>query len=450
MPNPAAVIREATRALAVAPGDLAAISAFDLKDLLAAVGDHERALARYSALASGELARRSRRELGHAGLAQAEGFRTAEAMIQSITGTTATEASALVRVGSLLVDDPASPVAAAVAGGALTVDAADAIRGGLGRPDAATSSESLDSAAARLIASGLEHHHSPDELRRLAREARDELDEHGIARREQERHELRYFRARRREDGMVAGSFLLDQEHGGLVLSAIDAILSPRRGGPRFVDRARRANAAILLVDPRTNDHLAADALVDVFKLAVDADPGTVFGFRRPAVRIMVTENALATRIGHGELEGATDPVSLETVDRHLCSTGFLGIKFDNGEVLDLGRTQRLFSARQTVALAVRDGGCITPGCDRPPSMCEAHHINEWYHDSGKTDLKDGVLLCRYHHLWLHNTKRRITRRGDGRYWLEPPPSRDDAAAGAAVPLESKSRLVRQLVEAAV
>ena len=443
MQNPADTVREATRALAVAPSDLAGISAFDLTDLLTAFGEHERAVARFSALASGELARRSRRELGTTGLAQAAGFRTPEAMIQSIAGTTATEASALVRVGSLLVDDPASPVSAAVAGGALTVDAADAIRGGLGRPDAATSSVSLDAAAARIIAAGLEHRYSPDELRRLAREARDELDELGIARRELERHEMRYFRARRRDDGMVAGSFLLDQEAGGLLLSAIDTILSPRRGGPRFVDLQQREKAEALVADPRTNDQLAADALTDIVKLAVDADPNKLFGARRPAVRVIVTEHALKTRIGHGELEGAADPIALETVDRHLCSTGFMGIRFDSPNDLNLGRTQRLFSGRQGVGLAVRDAGCLISQCPRPPSMCEAHHINQWDRDEGKTDLGDGVLLCRYHHQGVHTTRRRISRR-DGRYWLGPPGVPDGSEVG--IPLESKSRLVRQLI----
>ncbi|MEP6482771.1 MAG: HNH endonuclease signature motif containing protein [Rhodoglobus sp.] len=42
----------------------------------------------------------------------------------------------------------------------------------------------------------------------------------------------------------------------------------------------------------------------------------------------------------------------------------------------------------------MRDGGCRFPGCDRPPSWCEAHHIVPWSH-GGRTDLADGLLLCR-------------------------------------------------------
>ncbi|WP_242419678.1 HNH endonuclease signature motif containing protein, partial [Frankia sp. CpI1-P] len=31
-------------------------------------------------------------------------------------------------------------------------------------------------------------------------------------------------------------------------------------------------------------------------------------------------------------------------------------------------------------ALAARDRGCTFPGCDRPPSWCEAHHVIHWTH----------------------------------------------------------------------
>lgn len=63
---------------------------------------------------------------------------------------------------------------------------------------------------------------------------------------------------------------------------------------------------------------------------------------------------------------------------------------------------QRLFSRYQRLVLAVRDGGCVWPGCDRPPVWCEAHHIRPWY-AGGPTDLANACLLCPYHHL-VHST----------------------------------------------
>jgi hypothetical protein len=68
-----------------------------------------------------------------------------------------------------------------------------------------------------------------------------------------------------------------------------------------------------------------------------------------------------------------------------------------NDVPLALGRTQRLASRGQTMALIVRDGGCSFPGCTHPPSWCDRHHILDWIH-GGYTDLDNLTLLCRYHH----------------------------------------------------
>ena len=73
-----------------------------------------------------------------------------------------------------------------------------------------------------------------------------------------------------------------------------------------------------------------------------------------------------------------------------------------NGQVLDLGRTNRTVSPAQRKALIVRDGGCIFPGCDRPASWCDAHHIIHWL-DSGPTDLWNLCLLCSAHHHIVHD-----------------------------------------------
>ena len=48
------------------------------------------------------------------------------------------------------------------------------------------------------------------------------------------------------------------------------------------------------------------------------------------------------------------------------------------GAVLDLGRTRRIATPNQTLALYARDAGCSFPGCDRAPEWCERHHIVPW------------------------------------------------------------------------
>jgi hypothetical protein len=73
-----------------------------------------------------------------------------------------------------------------------------------------------------------------------------------------------------------------------------------------------------------------------------------------------------------------------------------------NGEVLWQGRKRRLATRAQYEALAVRDGGCTSPGCDRPPRECDAHHDIPWA-EGGHTDIDQMRLLCRRHHRELHD-----------------------------------------------
>jgi len=111
--------------------------------------------------------------------------------------------------------------------------------------------------------------------------------------------------------------------------------------------------------------------------------------------------------------------VPAAVAERRLCEAGAVVVTVDScGNPLDVGREERLFTSKQRIGLAVRDGGCRWPGCDRPASYCEAHHIDEWHRDRGRTDIDRGVLLCRFHHGELHHGGWRITREGKGDFVL--------------------------------
>jgi len=402
--------------------------------------EHRRHADLFAAFLAGEISRRSSRDAGYSGLAQRNGHGSAESFVQSLAPVSRAEATALVAAGELMGTAPNTlwegALAIALSAGSLAVPAADAIRRGLQAVADAAPADDLLTECERLLsrAPGL----SLDELRREARSARDRLDEAGIVRREKQRRDTRYLKRWVRDDGMYQGAFLLDPESGQHLFSALDAIMAPRRR----VTFREEVEIVPEVTDDRTNDQRLADALVDIVRLAVDADPGTLFGGRRPAVRVVVTENTLHSSGGHGYLEGDPQPVSRETVDRFLCDTGFVGLKVGAfGQILDLGRTQRLHSAAQRLAITVRDGGCLFPGCTKPPSACEVHHIVEWK-KGGRTSVDDGVLLCRHHHMLLHNNHWRILRRPDG-YWLRPPRERDPDQKLIALP--SKSPLMREL-----
>ena len=56
---------------------------------------------------------------------------------------------------------------------------------------------------------------------------------------------------------------------------------------------------------------------------------------------------------------------------RLACQAGIVPIVLGGAsEPLDVGRQRRFHTKAMRVAMGVRDGGCTTVGCDRPPSMC--------------------------------------------------------------------------------
>jgi hypothetical protein len=125
-------------------------------------------------------------------------------------------------------------------------------------------------------------------------------------------------------------------------------------------------------------------------------------------------------------------------VERIACTSGTVPIIFDqHGQAIDVGREHRLFTRRQKDALAARDGGCRWPGCERRPSWTEAHHVEHWKRDHGATDLANGILLCRHHHLLLHDNHWEIGRDSDGGYWLIPPPDIDRTRTPRPMPHKS-------------
>jgi len=131
---------------------------------------------------------------------------------------------------------------------------------------------------------------------------------------------------------------------------------------------------------------------------------------------------------GVGHLEDGGGALPGGVVESYLCDAGAVPVTLgDAGRPLDVGRHQRLFTRAQRIAIAVRDGGCVGIGCRAPISQCEMHHIDHWAADCGRTDVDDGVPLCRNHHLGLHNRGEKIVRERDpvtGRdaYWLHAPP----------------------------
>jgi hypothetical protein len=432
--------------------DLSGLARASHQELMAGMREwasHVRHAESVVAAFAGEIDRRSSRDAGYEGLAASTGARGPEGLVSTLTGKSARDSRDLVTVGRLLDAPPVwlGDVAAGVADGSVSVGAAAAIVTGLGEPTADLGADDLLDAAQTLVAEA--GNLPPEKVAKRARELRDELDAAGIADREEALRAKRFLRLTPRPDGMTSIFGLLDPESAALVTDAIDCVTAPRRNGPRFLDDTERARADAIVNDPRTTEQLALDALVEMIRIASVADPGRVFGIRKPAVRVHVDASDLqpcpetGRREGAGHLEGQTAAVSIATVERLACTDGYIPVLFQSGGPIDVGLTQRLFTTRQRIALAAIWGGCAHPDCDRPPSWCEAHHALEW-DNGGPTDIRNGVLLCRFHHMLTHNMGWTI-RPPDkpGQKWLMyPPPGRP----GIRKPIEltSKSPLRRK------
>ena len=467
----AALLGSAVAALTAVPRSGEAYRGLDDDALLAltrVAADEVRLAQLHVSLLAGEIARRSAPELGGDGLAQREGHRTPEEMVRVTTGTRVADARAAVRVGVAAGAPSPTPLTSAVIDGRVSVAVADAVVNGLGRPAAGVTQPQLDEVAATMVerVAGLD----PERAAREARAARDELDLAGIATREQAARERRGFRLGRRTAGGGYAHWELDAETFAVVSEIYDRVTSPRRNLPSFDDGPAAGPSALRATsnsaasgdaeadpdadadadadaDERTLEQYTSDVFAELLRQGVSADTERLLGDSPVGVRVVVAATTLTEGRGGGYLEGQPDPVSLATVERLGCATGTVAITVDhNGQPLNLGREQRLYSRSQRIALAARDGGCRWPGCERPPSWCEAHHINHWLRDGGRTDVADGILLCRHHHRLAHNNGWEITRAGPT-YLLHPPERGPGASPPPPREMPSRSRALRDALK---
>jgi Domain of unknown function (DUF222)/HNH endonuclease len=389
-----------------------------------------------------EVARRSKLELGYAGLAVRLGHRTPDNLLANITGITKAEAAKRLRVGTAIdassaggAPTPFNAVGEALHDGALGLDQADAIVRTLLNAVPIAEPTEFSGAVDRLVASAGST--AADALALEAQDARVELTRQSPLEREAALRGQRYLRVGREVDGLRRVYGLLDPESAGIVVSAFDAVTNPRRGGPRFVDQVSVAHAEKLATDERTDDQLRLDAFVEWVKLAGRIGHKPTLGAARPAVRVVITSRDLNRVDGTASIDGINEPISAATARRIACDSGVLPVVLGtDGEVLDVGVANRLFTTPQRTGLAVRDGGCRWTDCDRPPAWCEAHHMKEWS-EGGKTSIDNGILLCRHHQLLLHNNGWQITRKA-GAIVIIPPPKVDRSQRPRVLPTKSR------------
>ncbi len=246
------------------------------------------------------------------------------------------------------------------------------------------------------------------------------------------------FRGRAGLDGIARFSGRLPNAQYAMLSKALQAMAAPRRNptgsssAPRSVDASPSGVSQRVTASPSARSVVCVDGdwcdtdtgapltypqrLGRAFAELIEHLPTTELpqhGVANAAIVVTIDHEKLATGVGEAQLDtGHT--MSASQVRRLACNTGLLPLILGGAsQVLDLGRTQRLFDRHQRLALAARDKGCIWPGCDRPPAWCEAHHITPWS-AGGATTLNNGCLLCSFHHHLAHDSEWSIFMAADG------------------------------------
>ncbi len=164
------------------------------------------------------------------------------------------------------------------------------------------------------------------------------------------------------------------------------------------------------------------DALVDVSQRALDSEQLPSNHGRKPRVSVVVEYEGLRDGVGMATLDTG-DRISATAVRKLACDAEIIPVVMcKDGVILDVGRSSRLVTPGIWDALVVRDRFCSFPGCRRPPSASDAHHITAWI-DGGVTSLDGLVLLCRLHHRLIHHTAWEVRLNPvDKRPEFKPPP----------------------------
>jgi hypothetical protein len=294
-------------------------------------------------------------------------------------------------------------------------------------------------------------------FRRSVEHWKEQVDAAGTRVAEAERFERRGLDVTPTGDGMVRLDGSLDPETGGTVMTALRSVTA---GWARHGD------------DSRSPAQRRADALGEICRGFLDGSWSGEAGMERPHITVVVDLDTLKGRAAASAAAGrarkrrsdATDSrggrsdtscglggrrsdtsegtsLPAETVRRLACDASVSRVIVRGpSEPLDVGRTTRVVSPALRRALAVRDGGCAFPTCDRPVGWCDAHHVRHWA-DGGRTELSNLVLLCRRHHTLTHSgfgvevvDGRVVVRRPDGSEIARGTSHADPPAAEATLP----------------
>ncbi len=190
------------------------------------------------------------------------------------------------------------------------------------------------------------------------------------------------------EDGCLLINGVLDPIGGAAVRTALEPLARPSGAH-----------------DDRELPKRYADALVEL------ASHG---GNRK--VQMQVT-SSIETLLGLVGAPGAENefslPISSKTVERWACDCNISRVLLQDSLVIDVGRSVRTTKGPRRRALNARDKHCQWPGCERPASWCDAHHLVHYFHGGGG-EIENQTLLCHRHHWLVHEGNWQLVKADDG------------------------------------
>ncbi|MDM7855695.1 HNH endonuclease signature motif containing protein [Cellulomonas alba] len=208
-----------------------------------------------------------------------------------------------------------------------------------------------------------------------------------------------------------------------------DAASSPAgKGSPP--PRAEEASVAepAAAAETRSRAQILHDVLATAITVATRVVDAPSVAGNAPTLVVVARADDLQSSSGvaHSEDGGA---VRID-VARHLgCAGAIQRVSVDGaGRIVGLWSPDRCFTGAQRRAIAVRDGGCVIPGCSVPPAWCEVHHVVPHADDPQGTHTDNGVLLCWHHHRTIDRSGWRVRMAG-GLPWISPPAWLDAARA---------------------
>ena len=293
-------------------------------------------------------------------------------------------------------------VAAALSAGRCSVAQARVIAHALDELPTRLGRDVLTSAETTLV--GYAEQFRPSQLRRLGRRILDVVApeiadaEEGRRLADEERHAREKTRLSLRPlgDGTTRLSGRLPDATASRLKTYLEAFTSPRREHPDA------------LVAPVDRTPYPRRLGLGFCALLENLDPLRLPEHGGDATTVMVTMtlDQLRTELAAaGLLDGDGTAVTAADARRLACTAHLVPVVLGGkSEILDLGRTRRLFSPAQRRAMRLRDRQCRAEDCTIPATWTEAHHLTPWVL-GGKTDLADGVLLCSHHHHRAHDAR---------------------------------------------